>query len=367
MRVLSVQQPFAQLIVRGATRCLPRTSATPHRGTVAIYASAAAPPTAIFGEADRDTRLGEQFASQGWHARKQLLSLPRSSIVGTVRLVSVARADHVDEAEEPEGTEAATGDEFVWEFADAVEITPVGGVKGQMRLWTLPDGIAHAVAEAEAIARARQELTARTECAPAARSEVDAEIAAAAAAAAAAATDAEFWIRQRKRDRQVAAIRAEIAERKAQAAEPAVRKFRDQSMERSVARELARYMKEHRVRGTGKSAEVRVDHRIPYLAELFSVRDWVPVLEFELTVREHLRRHGGLAMLEPGSRRHSIDPYEEFSGMGDLEAQPRYYETDGGAVVETGFTELDRPRRRHRTGDESDEGAESAEPELRHW
>jgi hypothetical protein len=218
----------------------------------------------------------------------------------------------------------------------------------------LPETVAALVAAAEAESRAKS---------PA---DMEPQLAARAAEdAAAAAADAEFWSRQRERERLVAKIEAQIdasrAEHEAELKSLPPREFWNEGTERKVARELKRYMNEHQVRGTGKLREVRVDHRIEYLGYLFGDREWVPIVEFEATVREHLRRECGLWTLYPGEKRQIVDPYEDFDAHGELEAQPRLYEASDGSVVETGFTELDQPRRRVRNkpirGDAPAEGS----------
>src|SRR5260370_15214877 len=89
MRVLSVKQPFAQLIVRGLNKWELRRWTTDHRGQMAIHASSAVPSHAVIADALRDSALKALFASQSWIDREDLLLLPRSAVVGVVELVRV--------------------------------------------------------------------------------------------------------------------------------------------------------------------------------------------------------------------------------------------------------------------------------------
>ena len=181
MRVLSIQQPYAQLVVRGVKRLEVRTWATDFRGRIAIHASAAVPSHDIERESKTNRELGECFAEQGWEHREDLKRLPRSAIIGTVELTGVhlGRDVHAQKTDQfawnsfSDLLELATRDpltghlhplrtstrplpvttpmdEYVWAFVRPVEIEPITDVTGKLNLWTLPDDLSRQVAEGEA-------------------------------------------------------------------------------------------------------------------------------------------------------------------------------------------------------------------------
>jgi hypothetical protein len=181
MRVLSIQQPYAQLVVRGVKRLEVRTWTTDFRGRIAIHASAAVPSHDIERESKTNRELGECFAEQGWENREDLKKLPRSAIIGTVELTGVhlGRDVHAQttgqfawnsfsDLLELATRDPLTGhlrpistsvrplpvttpmDEYVWAFVRPVEIEPITEVTGKLNLWTMPEGLARQVAEGEA-------------------------------------------------------------------------------------------------------------------------------------------------------------------------------------------------------------------------
>jgi hypothetical protein len=89
MRTLSIQQPFAQLVVRGMKLLEVRPQDTDYRGRIAIHASAAVPPKAIEKQWKEDRDMALRFADEGWLDREDIKALPRSAIIGTVELVGV--------------------------------------------------------------------------------------------------------------------------------------------------------------------------------------------------------------------------------------------------------------------------------------
>src|ERR1043166_3233055 len=152
MRVLTVLQPFAQLIVRGLKEWDVRKWSSDYSGRIAIYAAAAAPTNQLIADAKRDDEMAWTFDEQGWHTRDDLMRLPRSAVIGTVQLVGVRRADMF--RDEPPLCGKVARSDFLWKLADPIEIEPIFGIAGQLKLWTLPEDVAQAVADAEARARA---------------------------------------------------------------------------------------------------------------------------------------------------------------------------------------------------------------------
>ncbi len=186
MRILSVQQPFAQLVVRGIQRIVPRGWDPGVRERIAIHASGA-----VASKADAEVWFHERntarcFADQGWMDRDDLKQLPRGAIIGTVQLASVwlgadVHAGKSDlfawttdsgqfEASEhtPDGASLLLtrrsvrllrvplpADVYAWHLTDAVEIEPITDVDGLQRLWSLEGEIAGVIAHRERLARKR--------------------------------------------------------------------------------------------------------------------------------------------------------------------------------------------------------------------
>lgn len=150
MRVLSIKQPWATLIVRGVKRFEARNWQTPHRGTIAVHASSGTAPF-LFEHADDDEVLGSVLCSQGWGQLGDLKSLPRTAVVGTVDIVKIVPASEIWESLTPvDRVLVGSFDEppenlYLWELANPREIAPVS-VNGKLNLWTLPDDITGRVA-----------------------------------------------------------------------------------------------------------------------------------------------------------------------------------------------------------------------------
>ena len=146
MRVLSVSQPWAQLIVRGMKLREVRGWGTEYRGRIAIHAASKAPPFDVVAEASRNVAVAAWFAVQRWRSRDDLLALPRSAIVGAVDVTDVRRAP----------TDAGGDEAPAWIFTlgDPVEIAAISGISGKQRLWTLDDIVAREVLDRERAQRA---------------------------------------------------------------------------------------------------------------------------------------------------------------------------------------------------------------------
>lgn len=150
MRVLSIKQPWATLIVRGVKRFEARTWQTPHRGQIALHASSGTAPY-VFDEADDDDVLGTMFCNQGWGESADLKALPRTAVVGTVEILTIMPAKKIWHSLTPDDKvlvgsfEEPPDDLYLWELANPRELSPVQ-VNGKLNLWTLPDDVAAAVA-----------------------------------------------------------------------------------------------------------------------------------------------------------------------------------------------------------------------------
>jgi hypothetical protein len=154
MRILTLRQPYAQLTVRGVRPFDARSwIANESSGRIAIHAAKHADTADdLYDAAQRDSHLLHYLADFRWHTKEALRELPRRAIVGTVTLKRVVRAKYLRKAPHMVGT--LTGEEWVWEFEDAVEIEPISLEHGPMKLGTLDDATACAVAEAEQKTRA---------------------------------------------------------------------------------------------------------------------------------------------------------------------------------------------------------------------
>ena len=177
MRVLSVQQPQAQLIVRGLQRHVLRTWSTKYRGPIAIHASVGIPLFEIEREWLENYDRAREYASQGWNDIEDIRALPRQAIVGTVEVESVVLwrdayqefrrtffeqdpdfgikihgalcVDKPDYWKRVDDMDNDPGEDWVWHLRNPVEIAPVMGVEGKRNLWTLDDDHAWAVSAAE--------------------------------------------------------------------------------------------------------------------------------------------------------------------------------------------------------------------------
>lgn len=149
MRVLSLKQPWATLIVRGVKRYEARSWQTPYRGRIAIHASTGTEP-GVFDLVDQNDAMASVISGQGWSDASDLKSLPRMAVVGAVDIVRIVPAKQIWAKLASEDKVLLTSDEelpdgfFVWELASPVESKPVS-VKGKLNLWTLPDAVAKSV------------------------------------------------------------------------------------------------------------------------------------------------------------------------------------------------------------------------------
>jgi ASCH domain len=298
VRVLSVQQPFATLIVRGVKRVEVRSWETDYRGRIAIHASAAVPSQEIQREWYGDRAMGRCFADQGWLDREDLKALPRSAIVGTVELVGVdtgewqagrsandrlfsfnpftdlrelierdAEAGESRRAQSPVQPlqVAFKPADFLWGLRHAVEIEPVMEVIGKLNLWNLDEALSARVVE-------REEETQRGDWRP---PPVD---------RARRAQAIKEW-----RERWLTAPELEV-----RTIEEAVQRKREArsleftaEVERRFQETLSRYLAENGVEHGAGGEQVRLDRR---LRRVFDGRRTVSRAELELELRRYIKR-----------------------------------------------------------------------------
>ena len=297
MRVLSIPQPFAQLVVRGVKRLEIRTWDTKYRGRIAVHASSAVPSKidVEVWKRDRDTAL--RFADQGWLDRDDVKALPYSAIIGTVTLAGVHLGKEVHEGNtglfawnwatermEVAARDARTGelvpmkprktplpvatpdDQYAWVFVDPVEIQPITDVAGLQKLWNL-------VGELEGVTEDREKWSRSGRWRP---PEVKASR---------RAQGINAWRKTWESEREQ--IVREVEERVARRRELERIRFAH-DFEQQVREDMVRYVKLHRVKDT-RTTEVRL-HVEPRMHYLFGGRKVVGAGEFELNIRRRLKK-----------------------------------------------------------------------------
>jgi hypothetical protein len=296
MRVLSIQQPFAQLVVRGVKRIDVRGFDHGETGRIAIHASAAVPSKALEKRWREDRELARRFADQGWLDRSDLKALPRCAIVGTVELAGVhhgqelidgtaelfawnlrsdrhelARRDPVTgeprviETKVPPLTVTVPADKYAWVFVEPVEIEPIPDVLGYQKLWSV-------VGEVEAEIARREERSRKLFWRPPAVDQ------------ARRAKAMRVWKKQWESDREqyVLAVEQHVIIRREIA-----RTRLKRETEVLLKEMLTTYTNRNRLKSGGtKELLVRVE---PHLKETFDGRDVVPADEFELVLRRRLK------------------------------------------------------------------------------
>ena len=299
VRVLSVQQPFAQLLVRGHRRVEARSWNTDYRGVVAIHASKRLPSKDLQRKWNGNRKMAQIFADQGWRDREDLKELPRSAIVGVVTIIGTelsrdnrGRHDRADlfawnpyskrfEWTDPDpktgkvryrrplvtplSVTYRVGLDYLWALREPVEIEPVPDIAGQQMLWNLGESLSKEVNE-------RVERALRGEWR---RPEVD--------------RDRRERSIKRFREQWLRALDAEVRE-----IEASVNHMRDvRALEFTAPLEavfnlaLARYLKEY---GTEERDGVEFLPVERKMRRVFAGRAKVPRAEFELDLRRHIKR-----------------------------------------------------------------------------
>ena len=164
MRVLSVQQPWAQLLITGNKAFEIRTWKTDFRGRIALHVSSALAPGAYQLAVD-EPAYADAYARSGIGSLSDLRQLQKSAIVGTIEIADVqTRHDLADSltGDEREMFETVDDDTFMWRMLKPIAFDPVA-IKGKLNLWTLPDDVAAEVSRRErsAIAPIRADVISR--------------------------------------------------------------------------------------------------------------------------------------------------------------------------------------------------------------
>lgn len=139
MKILTVRQPWASLIIMGYKQIETRTRDTRYRGTIGIHAGLAMPcrigERVMFGEfeVERD-RSGLLLRSDrlSWPYR-----LPIGAVIGTVNLFQTRRTDSGESA--PDDTNRALGDfspgRWAWSLNCPQRLSPCIPAKGALGFW----------------------------------------------------------------------------------------------------------------------------------------------------------------------------------------------------------------------------------------
>lgn len=139
MKVLSIKQPWASLIVLGAKRFEIRGWKTDYRGPLVIHASSAV-VSGPFHEQLLNDGLGDILERAGLASRQAVQALPRSAIIGQVTLADILTGEQlklVATADDARFTAMPEPDLFYWRLERPRMITPVTGINGKLNLWSL--------------------------------------------------------------------------------------------------------------------------------------------------------------------------------------------------------------------------------------
>jgi activating signal cointegrator 1 len=131
MKVLSLLQPWASLVVKGAKKIETRTWSTSHRGELAIHASS--------GKKAADVSKEKPFSKY----IKDFNALPFGAIIGKVTLVDVVRIDpfrNLDKLMKKISADEKAFDDFTegryaWILEDPIEFETIIPVKGSLGIW----------------------------------------------------------------------------------------------------------------------------------------------------------------------------------------------------------------------------------------
>jgi hypothetical protein len=140
IRVLSVKQPWATLIVRGVKRFEARTWPPKWRGRIAIHASSTTIAKRAWQELVANSDVRGALAASGLHDLADVQALPRSAIVGAVTVSDARIVINLlpDECTDLDcALSSAWPPDILWRLTDPVEMAPINGIDGKLNLWTL--------------------------------------------------------------------------------------------------------------------------------------------------------------------------------------------------------------------------------------
>lgn len=134
MKTLSIQQPWASLIVAGIKDVENRTWKTPFRGKVLIHTGTHKVPSTFYNKIYNEWRhvIDNHIAYGNF---PELCDLPTSAIIGYATLVGFT-----DEGSMSDSIWDGGPDQTKWHLEDAhVFDEPILGVKGKLNLWDYPE------------------------------------------------------------------------------------------------------------------------------------------------------------------------------------------------------------------------------------
>jgi hypothetical protein len=140
IRVLSVKQPWASLIVRGIKRFEARSWPPKWRGRIAIHASGSPIPRAQWDALCEDSEVHATLKRAGLRDYASVQSLPTSAIVGAVT-VSDARVTEdwsIEECSDLDAALSASAMEMIlWRLEAPREFGPIENINGKLNLWKI--------------------------------------------------------------------------------------------------------------------------------------------------------------------------------------------------------------------------------------
>lgn len=140
VRVLSLKQPWASLVVRGVKRFESREWPPGWRGRIAIHACACVVSESQWNTIMSDPAVHSAASSVGVRTYADALQLPRSAVVGSARVDDVrVLADWGDaEINEVDMTLSSWwSSDILWRFSDPEECESLGPIEAMPKLWYL--------------------------------------------------------------------------------------------------------------------------------------------------------------------------------------------------------------------------------------
>lgn len=139
VRILSVKQPWATLIVLGVKRYEARSWPPNWRGRIVIHASSSAIPKKQWAFLVEDPAVAKVLAKAGLRDYSDVTALPTSAIVGAVT-VDDAQTVQLwgDAVSDLDGALSSfSPPEILWRLKSPVQCAPITGIDGKLNLWTL--------------------------------------------------------------------------------------------------------------------------------------------------------------------------------------------------------------------------------------